>query len=85
LDGSVLKWEVVKEEEKCRVDLRWGATHGALVVTGASMHSARGLSKPNKQLMRQRGAIGEPESALYEAGKKVATMVSVISRLKQRP
>jgi WD40 repeat protein len=82
LDGSVLKWEVVKEEEEYRVNLRWGATNGILTVTGASIHDARGLSKPNKQLMRQRGAIGEPESALHEAGKKVATMASVVSRLK---
>jgi hypothetical protein len=41
------------------------------------------LSQLNKQLLRQRGAIGEPEYLLHEAGKKVATMASVVSRLKQ--
>ncbi|KAF9348356.1 hypothetical protein BGX34_002526, partial [Mortierella sp. NVP85] len=82
-DGSVLKWEVVKSDEEYRVSLRWGTTNGRLSVTGASIEDARGLSQPNKRLMKQRGAIGEPEHPLHEAGKKAATMASVVSRLKQ--
>jgi len=83
MDGSVLKWDIVKEEEEHRVNLRWGATNGMLNVTDASIENVRGLSQLNKQLLKQRGAIGEPEDLLHEAGKKVATMASVVSKLKQ--
>ncbi|KAF9348624.1 hypothetical protein BGX34_002329, partial [Mortierella sp. NVP85] len=83
--GSVLKWEVVKADEEYCVSLRWGTTNGRLSVTGASIEDARGLSQLNKQLLRQRGAIGEPGHLLHEVGKKVATMASVVSKLKQLP
>jgi hypothetical protein len=41
-----------------------------------------GLSHLNQKLLKQRGAVGEPVNRLREAGKKVATMGSVISKLK---
>ncbi|KAF9344573.1 hypothetical protein BGX34_005518, partial [Mortierella sp. NVP85] len=43
---------------------------------------AHGLSQLNKQLLMQRGAVGEPAHRLREASKKVATMASVVSKLK---
>jgi len=82
-DGSVLKWEVVQEEEKYRMRLCWSVTNGLLTVTDASMQDVRGLSRLNKELLKQRGAIGEPQGLLYEAGKKVATMASVVSKLRK--
>jgi len=84
VDGSVLKWLVIKEADVYRVRLQWGSTNGSLNVTGASMQDVRGLSRVDKELLKQRGAVGEPENALREAGKKVLAMVSVVSKLKQK-
>ncbi|KAK3809385.1 MAG: WD40-repeat-containing domain protein [Benniella sp.] len=58
-DGSVLQWQVMAEDDQCRVRLRWSAANGALTVTGASIQGARGLTALNKQLLKQRGAVGE--------------------------
>jgi hypothetical protein len=82
-DGSVLKWQVIQEEDKFSVRLEWSATNGTLTMTGASIQDVRGLTPINKQLLKQRGAIGEPEHAFREAGKKVMTMASVVSKLKK--
>ncbi|KAF9360933.1 hypothetical protein BGX34_007411 [Mortierella sp. NVP85] len=82
-DGSVLKWEVLTEGEQCNVRLSWSATNGTLAVTGASIQDAQGLNAINKRLLKQRGATGEPEGLFHEAGRKVSTMSSVVSLLKQ--
>jgi len=82
-DGSVLKWQVVEEEGLCSVRLQWSATNGALTMTGASIQDVRGLGQINRQLLKQRGAVGEPEDLFREASKKVMTMASVVSNLKQ--
>jgi len=82
-DGSVLKWQVVEDEELCSVRLQWSATNGTLTMTGASIQDVQGLTQINKQLLKQRGAVGEPEDIFREASKKVMTMASVVSKLKQ--
>jgi WD40 repeat protein len=82
-DGSVLKWQVVEEEGLCRVRLQWSATNGTLIMTGASIEDVRGLTQTNKQLLKQRGAVGEPEHLFREVSKKVMTMASVVFKLKQ--
>jgi WD40 repeat protein len=81
--SSVLKWEVVNEEELCRVRLLWNTTNGVLTTTGASIQDVHGLTPLNKQLLSQRGAIGKPVHALNVAERKVASMASVVSILKQ--
>jgi len=57
-------------------------TNGMLTVTDASIEDVQGLSGLNKELLRQRGAIGEPENLLHGASKKIAVMASVVSKLK---
>jgi hypothetical protein len=84
-DGSVLKWQVSKDADVYRTRLEWGSTNGSLSTAGASIQDVRGLSRVNKELMKQRGAIGEPKSILREAGKKLLTMASALSNLKQTP
>ncbi|KAK3809438.1 MAG: hypothetical protein J3Q66DRAFT_405442 [Benniella sp.] len=81
-DGSVLKWKVIEEEDRCHARLQWSASKGALTVTGASVQETRGLTALNKQLLKQRGVTGEPEHLFRETSKKVTTMVSVVSKLK---
>lgn len=80
--GSVV-WKIVDEGDQCYLSPRLAGANGALEVTGMSMQDVRGLSQPNKQLLRQRGAVGDPEMQLREVGKKVTAMASVMSKLKQ--
>ncbi|KAK3823224.1 MAG: WD40-repeat-containing domain protein [Benniella sp.] len=67
-NGSVLKWEIMNDEKSIQVRLLWNATNGRLAVTGAVMRDVRGLSSLNRQLLKQRGATGEPE--LFSEGSK---------------
>ncbi|KAG0205353.1 hypothetical protein BGX31_002987 [Mortierella sp. GBA43] len=83
-DGSLHKWQYIEEEGKqCRVRLCWSGTNGVLIVTGVRIQDASGLTLLNKQLLKQRGAVGEPAPLLREAGKMVMSMAAVVSRLKQ--
>jgi hypothetical protein len=81
-DGSVLKWQVIEEDRQCRVRLCWGTTNGSLTMTGASIQDVHGLTSFNKQLLEQRGVVGEPENLFREASKKLITMASVVSKMK---
>jgi len=82
-DGSVLKWQVIQEDGQCHVRLSWGATNGSLTVTGASIQDVRGLTSPNKQLLKQCSAEGEPENLFRETSKKLVTMTSVVSQMRK--
>jgi WD40 repeat protein len=84
-DGSVKMWKVVMEDKKYCVRLHWRSTTGHFTVEGACVQDAQGLSHLNKQLLKQRGAVGEPADLLREAGKKVMNMVSVVNKLKISP
>jgi WD40 repeat protein len=81
-DGTVGAWQVLLEGDHCVVSLRWMPAMGVLDVMGATIQDVQGLGQLSKQLLKQRGAIGEPINRLREAGKKVAAMASVVSRLK---
>ncbi|KAG0202327.1 hypothetical protein BGX31_003621, partial [Mortierella sp. GBA43] len=84
--GSVLMWKVTEAEGgKCRVNVQWSAAKGKLILTGTQVQGVRGLNQLNKQLLKQRGAVGEPEYALATASKKVLAMASVFSKLKKVP
>jgi hypothetical protein len=61
MDGSILMWKVIELDNSYRVDLQWNTSKGALHLTGAHIEGVRGLSQLNKQLLAQRGAVGEPE------------------------
>jgi WD40 repeat protein len=63
-DGSVLKWHVTEKEGQYHAALCWSVTKGSLTVTGASIKDARGLTFLSKQLLNQRGVVGEPENQL---------------------
>ena len=63
-DGSITKWQVIEEEEGQHVvSPCWVATNGSLSVTGASIQDVRGLSPSNLELLRQQGAVKEPEDS----------------------
>jgi len=82
-DGSVLKWQVMEGEGQCHVNLCWGATNGSLTVTGASIQDVRGLASLNRQLLKQRGAEGEPENLFRKTSQNLITMISVVSQMRR--
>lgn len=55
---------------------------GTLDEKNEVLQDVQGLSQLNKQLLNQRGAMGEPSHQLRETFKKVGTMVSVVSKRK---
>jgi len=80
--GSVRVWDVIKEGDQYRVNMRWRSANGQLTVKDACVQGVRGLSDLDKRLLKQRGATGEPSVRLRDASKKAMTMTSVISKLK---
>jgi WD40 repeat protein len=83
-DGSVLMWKYEEEKrDQYKLRLQWSATSGSLIVTGASIQDVQGLTHPNKQLLKQRGAVGEPINQLRETSKTMLKLATVISRLKR--
>ena len=81
-DGVIGMWQVLVDEAHCNVSLRWKTTNGELDMKDTTIQDVQGLSQLNRKLLKQRGAVGEPAHTLREAGKKVTTMVSVISKIK---
>jgi WD40 repeat protein len=80
--GSVTRWDVIREGDQFRVQLRWRSTNGQLTVENACVQDVQGLSDFNKRLLKQRGATGEPTVRLRETSKNVMRMASVVSKLK---
>ncbi|KAF9086824.1 hypothetical protein BGX27_003093, partial [Mortierella sp. AM989] len=61
-DASIRLWQVVEENDQYIFRLCWSSTHGALVLSNVCLQGASGLSAQDYQLLKQRGAIGEPLS-----------------------
>jgi len=78
-DGSVRMWDV-KEDGQSRVRMRWRSTTGQLTAEDACIQDVDGLSHANRRLLKQRGAVGEPNNRLREAGRKLAIMGNVASK-----
>jgi WD40 repeat protein len=81
-DGSVGMWQVRNDGDHCHVSLRWTRTKGELDVMGATIQDIQGLDQLDKQLLKQREAVGEPAGRFREASTRVATVASVVSQLK---
>ncbi|KAI1295073.1 hypothetical protein EDD11_008032 [Mortierella claussenii] len=59
-DKSVRMWQIVEDDDDYQVHLRWSSTQGGLALLGTSIQYVQGLSAINKQLLNQRGSVGEP-------------------------
>jgi len=86
-DGSVRCWKLIQLGNKPYLQLMWSTFQNALLSQDANLEGARGLSLDNADLLKQRGAIGEP--VLFEdAPASVPLMVeqaissSLISQAK---
>ncbi|KAF9346182.1 hypothetical protein BGX34_004126, partial [Mortierella sp. NVP85] len=82
-NGNVCLWQVVENGDACHVRLRWRTVNGELTLTDTLIQDVRGLSRLNKQLLKQRGAKGEPLDRLRETSKKAMQMASVLSTFKR--
>ncbi|KAG0305559.1 hypothetical protein BGZ99_002044, partial [Dissophora globulifera] len=80
----VRTWKLIDEEDQFQVHLLWSSAHSSLSVSGALIQDTQGLSKINIQLLKQRGAAGDPTLplSLREAGQRLASMAFVASKLK---
>ncbi|CAO3574811.1 unnamed protein product [Mortierella alpina] len=85
MDNSVRLWQVVEEAGYPSMRLQWSTTHDRLTVSDVVMDDVRGLSRINLGLLRQRGAVGDPEpvATLEMASSTMKTVVSAASRFKQ--
>jgi WD40 repeat protein len=81
-DGEVRAWQVLLDGDRCDISQKWMTTKGVFDVKDAIIQGAQGLTPLSLDLLKQRGAVGEPTHRLHEASKKVATMASVVSKLK---
>ncbi|KAG0303741.1 hypothetical protein BGZ99_002583, partial [Dissophora globulifera] len=82
--NSVYVWKVIQEEDHYKTQLHWRSTHSELSLSKSSIQNVKGLSRVNIQLLKQRGAVGDPTPplSLRDASWKLASMGSVASRLK---
>jgi len=83
--GVVGMWQVLVVGDRFDVNLKWMTTNGELDMKDAIIQDVQGLSQLNRKLLKQRGAVGDPAHTLREAGKKVAAMASVVSKLRITP
>ncbi|KAF9933640.1 hypothetical protein BGZ65_004041 [Modicella reniformis] len=73
-----------------RLTLNYGTSETTIKLTEIALGfvpctpKVEGLSQVNKQLLKQRGTVGEPApvARLHDVGKKVVRMASVISKFK---
>ncbi|UAW63664.1 NACHT domain-containing protein [Mycoavidus sp. HKI] len=84
-DRAVRQWEVKKEGEEHKVILRWSSAHEVLTVTGAVIEGVGGLNGINEQLLRQRGAVGEPFSPPTQERPSKAELSPILEELPSRP
>ncbi|KAF9200941.1 hypothetical protein BGZ49_008839 [Haplosporangium sp. Z 27] len=60
-DRSTRSWKVTEDGDKTIARLRWSTTHDQLTVINTSLQNVEGLSPLNAQLLKQRGAIVDPQ------------------------
>jgi len=72
-DGCVRMWQVIENDNRCHIRLRWRTVNGKLVSKGTLIRDVHGLSRLNKELLNQQGAVGHPFSEAYK--KMQATLI----------
>ncbi|KAI8348228.1 WD40-repeat-containing domain protein [Mortierella sp. GBAus27b] len=84
-DGTVGILKVVVVDGQYQSRLCWRTTKGELSVNAAIIQDVKGLSRLNKELLKQRGSVGEPVHRFRDATKKLTSIASVVSKLKATP
>ncbi|KAK3824937.1 MAG: hypothetical protein J3Q66DRAFT_97795 [Benniella sp.] len=81
-DGSVRMWEVTGGDGLYQVCLRWSSMNDVLAVTGSFKHGVQDSSQLDKQLLKQRGAVGDLMNLRPAADKEASGIASVVSKHK---
>ncbi|KAI8348235.1 WD40-repeat-containing domain protein [Mortierella sp. GBAus27b] len=84
-DGTVGMLKVVVVDGQYQLRLHWRTTRGELYVDGTIVQGVQGLSRLNKELLKQRGSVGEPADHFRDATKKLTGIASAVSKLKATP
>jgi hypothetical protein len=84
-DRTVGMLKVVVVDGQYQLRLHWRTTKGGLYVDGAIIQDVQGLSRLNKELLKQRGSVGEPADHFRDAAKTLTSIASVVSKLKATP
>ncbi len=72
-DKAVRLWRVHREGETCRVTLSWTSMQTILTAPDMCIQDVIGLSPMNTQLLKQRGAIGEPSETVAQPSQPSLT------------
>ncbi len=73
-DDKVIRlWQVHWDGETCRVTLHWASAQTTLTAPGMSIQEVIGLSARNAQLLKQRGATGEPHQTEEQEARPLLT------------
>lgn len=69
-------WRLMGDEDQCQLNLVWSSfsTTSGLDVKDAIIQDVQELSQVNNQLLKQRGAVGEPADRLHEVGKNMISI-----------
>ncbi|GAM52742.1 hypothetical protein EBME_1205 [bacterium endosymbiont of Mortierella elongata FMR23-6] len=62
MGSAVHIWQIEREDKDWTVELGWTSSQNERVVAGMSIHGAQNLSLMDIRLLKQRGALGEPEA-----------------------
>ncbi|KAF9356607.1 hypothetical protein BGX26_004997 [Mortierella sp. AD094] len=85
-DKSVRLWKVTEEGKQ--MDMIWNSAESTFNVSNTTIQDVQGLSEVNRELLRQRGAVGKPSSRFRAASEKadnVASIVNTFSMPKMPP
>ncbi len=82
-DKVVRLWQVHRNGEACRVTLHWASAQTTLTVPDLCIQDVVGLSARNAQLLKQRGARGEPEEAEKQKARSSPTKETEAPTLTQ--
>ncbi len=72
-DKAIRCWQVHREGEACRVTLCWASAQTTLTAPDMCIQDVIGLSPLNTQLLKQRGAMGEPRKAKKQETRSLLT------------
>jgi WD40 repeat protein len=81
-DGEVRMWKVEEDGKEYNLRLFWRKTKGELTVKDTIIQDVQGLSQLNKQLLKQRGAEGDPADRFCEVNENVMKMASVVTKIE---
>ncbi|KAG0024769.1 hypothetical protein BGZ80_007704 [Entomortierella chlamydospora] len=76
-DKSVRLWKVTEEGKQ--MEMIWNSAQSTFNVSNTSIQDVQGLSEVNKELLRQRGAVGKPSPCFPTASEKADNVAFTVN------